>query len=73
MLDCMKPQKTRDVLKVLRAQGWQYLRDAKGSHEIWGNADGTEAEPVPTGHREISPGILAKLERKGLEIPREWK
>lgn len=69
----MKPQKTRDVLKALRDQGWRRIRDAKGSHEIWGNADGTVIVPVPTGHREISPGILAQLERKGLEIPKGWK
>lgn len=68
----MKPQKTRDVLAVLRAQGWRRLRDAKGSHEIWSNSDGTTKVPVPVGHREISPGVLQMLGRRGLEIPREW-
>lgn len=69
----MKQQKTTDVLKVLRSQGWSFVRDAKGSHEIWGNADGTKKTPVPTGHRYISPGVLKSLEKAGVTIPKEWK
>ena len=71
-IQCVKPQKTRDVLRELRSQGWRRLRDAKGSHEIWVNAGGTAKVPVPAGHREISPGVVQMLERKGLEIPKEW-
>ncbi|MCP3425592.1 type II toxin-antitoxin system HicA family toxin [Rothia sp. AR01] len=68
----MKPQKTKDVLKLLRSQGWGYLRDARGSHEIWGSADGAGKISVPTGHRIVTPGVLAQLARAGVEIPKEW-
>ena len=73
MPTCMKPQKTKDVLKLLRAQGWKCLRDAKGSHESWGSADGAGKAAVPTGHRYITQGVLAQLERAGLTIPKGWK
>ncbi|HBM5066876.1 type II toxin-antitoxin system HicA family toxin [Cutibacterium acnes] len=69
----MKPQKTKDVLKLLRSQGWGYLRDAKGSHEIWGRPNGAGRVSIPTGHRLMSAGVLAQLERAGVTIPKEWK
>lgn len=73
ILTLVKPQPTKRVLKALRAQGWHRLRDAKGSHEIWGNGQAGTKIVVPTGHRYISPGVLTQLERAGLSIPREWK
>jgi predicted RNA binding protein YcfA (HicA-like mRNA interferase family) len=69
----MEPQKTKDVLKLLRSQGWERLRDAKGSREIWGSADGSGKASAPTGHRYITQGVLAQLERAGLTIPKGWK
>ncbi|CAQ03186.1 type II toxin-antitoxin system HicA family toxin [Clavibacter sepedonicus] len=69
----MKPQKSRDVKKHLRAAGWVYIRDAKGSHEVWGTSDGSVTLPVPFGHKEITPGVLAQLEAKGVAMPEGWK
>ncbi|RLP06438.1 addiction module toxin, HicA family [Propionibacterium australiense] len=69
----MRPQRVKDVMRVLRAQGWRRLRDARGSHEIWVDAEGRAKVSVPTGHRYVSPGVLAQLERAGLSIPEEWR
>ncbi|QNE45457.1 type II toxin-antitoxin system HicA family toxin (plasmid) [Frigoribacterium sp. NBH87] len=69
----MKPQKTRDVVKFLRSIGWVYLRDAPGSHEIWGLPDESVKLSIPTGHKEVSPAILSKLEKRGVTVPKGWK
>ncbi|MES7251342.1 type II toxin-antitoxin system HicA family toxin [Cutibacterium acnes] len=69
----MKPQKTKDVLKLLRSQGWACLRNAKGSHEIWGRPGGAGRVSIPAGHQLTSVGVLAQLERAGVKIPKEWK
>lgn len=69
----MKPQKTKAVKKFLKSQGWVYLRDAKGSHEVWGNPDTGDSASVPMGHQEVSPGVLRQIERVLPNIPREWK
>ena len=61
----MKPQKTKAVKKFLKSQGWEFLRDGKGSHELWGNPQ--------TGHGEVSPGVLRQLEAVLPNVPREWK
>ena len=70
----MKAQKTRDVLKYLKGLGWVYLRDGKGSHELWGLPDESVKASIPAGHREVSAGVLAQIERNaGVEWPREWR
>lgn len=69
----MRAQKTRTVLKHLRRRGWIRLRDGSGSHEIWGLPDGSKRASIPTGHREVSAGVLRQIERAGALLPREWK
>ena len=69
----MKAQRTRDVIKHLRSIGWVYLRDGQGSHEIWGLPDGSIKATVPTGHTEVSAGVLRQIEKAGAVLPREWK
>ncbi|SFS10718.1 HicA toxin of toxin-antitoxin [Agrococcus baldri] len=73
MTTLMKPQKTKDVTKHLRSLGWVLLRDAKGSHEIWGLPDESVKHPIPAGHKEVSGGVLSQLKRKGVPIPRAWQ
>jgi predicted RNA binding protein YcfA (HicA-like mRNA interferase family) len=75
-LRCMpKPQKYRDVVKVLRANGWVLLRTGRGSHELWGPPDGSVHEVVsnhgPGG--EISAGVVGKLLRKLPTTPDNWR
>lgn len=69
----MKPQKTKDVVKHLRRQGWVRLRNGQGSHEIWGLPDGSVKAAIPVGHREVSPGLLKQIRDAGLELPNEWR
>lgn len=67
-----KPQKYRDVVKVLKSQGWVFLRQAKGSHELWGLPDESVKESVPH-HPEVSAGVIAQLIKKLPTTPNNWK
>lgn len=53
--------KQRDLVKLLRKNGWTYLRDG-GNHDIYTN--GTDVEPIPR-HKEIkettAKAIIKKL------------
>ncbi|WP_343320526.1 type II toxin-antitoxin system HicA family toxin (plasmid) [Arthrobacter sp. TMP15] len=66
----MKAQKKRDVLKVLKANGWQLVRST-GGHEMWEGPNG-QREPIPR-HNEISAGVLTKLAKKLDTFPSNWK
>ncbi|MFD4421044.1 type II toxin-antitoxin system HicA family toxin [Agromyces sp. NPDC058484] len=67
-----KPQKYRDVIKVVRANGWVFLRDAKGSHELWGLPDESAKESIPH-HGEVSAGIIGQLIKKLPNTPQSWR
>lgn len=53
--------KQRDLVKLLRKNGWTYLRDGD-NHDIYTN--GTDVEPIPR-HKEIkettAKAIIKKL------------
>lgn len=66
----MKAQKKKDVIKVLKKQGWQLVRTT-GGHEWWEGPHG-EGEAIPR-HTEISPGVMRKLAAKMDSIPDNWK
>lgn len=67
-----KPQKYRDVVKFLKSQGWVFLRQAKGSHEMWGLPDGSVKESIPK-HGEVTAGIVGQLMKKLPTYPSEWR
>lgn len=67
-----KPQKYRDVIKVVKANGWVFLRDGKGSHELWGLPDGAEKESIPR-HGEVSAGVVGQLMKKLPRTPQSWR
>ena len=67
----MKPQKYRDVVAVLRAQGWVLLRTAKSSHEVWGLPDGSARTVVPH-HRQVSAGVVRQIAAHLTQGPDEW-
>lgn len=69
----VKAQKTRDVRRFLESIGWVLLRDAKGSHEIWGLPDGSQRISMPFGHSEVSAHVLSQLRSRGVEVPEGWK
>lgn len=67
-----KPQKYCDVIKVVKANGWVFLRDAKGSHELWGLPDGLVKAVIPR-HGEVSAGVVGQLMKNLPETPQNWR
>jgi predicted RNA binding protein YcfA (HicA-like mRNA interferase family) len=67
-----KPQKHRDVIKVVKENGWVFLRDAKGSHEMWGLPDESQKESIPN-HGEVSAGVIGQLIKKLPKTPQGWR
>ncbi|MCI1749572.1 MAG: type II toxin-antitoxin system HicA family toxin [Acidipropionibacterium sp.] len=67
-----KPQKYRDVVRFLRAQGWVLLRQAKGSHEIWSDPATGAKLSLPV-HGEISAGIIKQIIREVPGTPTSWR
>jgi predicted RNA binding protein YcfA (HicA-like mRNA interferase family) len=52
-------RKTRDVLKDLRAAGFEPVR-SDGSHTWWKGPQGLGIA-VPDGHRVVSAGVVRKV------------
>jgi predicted RNA binding protein YcfA (HicA-like mRNA interferase family) len=69
----MKPQKTKVVKKFLKSQGWGRVRGGKGSHEIWGNPETGDSLSIPSGHGEVSPGVIRQIKALLPDVPKEWK
>lgn len=67
-----KPQRYRDVTKFLRSRGWVLLRQAKGSHEMWGPEDGTMGISIPA-HKEVSAGVIRQIIAEFPDAPQNWK
>jgi len=70
-----KPQKYRDVIQVVKANGWVLIRQGKGDHEIWGLAEATSPEDkhsIPH-HREVSAGVVGDLIKKLPNTPKNWR
>lgn len=66
-----KPQKYRDVIKFIKKQGWVFLRQGKGSHEIWGLPDESVWHSIP--HHEVGGFVLGDLMKKLPSAPENWK
>ncbi len=56
--------KVKDVIKALRADGWQEVRQ-ESSHRAF-KKDGVEKNVVVNGQEsdDISPGVLSKIRRE---------
>ncbi|MEO7373726.1 MAG: type II toxin-antitoxin system HicA family toxin [Terrimesophilobacter sp.] len=67
-----RPQKYRDVIKVVKSQGWVFLRGGKGSHELWGLPDESVKESIPH-HDEVSAGVVGQLIKKLPNSPKNWQ
>ena len=61
---------SREVIKVLKKAGFEFDRQAKGSHEIWYNPDTRRRTTIPNHPGvEIRKGTLkAILEQAGLSL-----
>ena len=45
------PTLYRDLTALLRAEGWRFLRTAKGDHEIWAHPDKAQRITIDRGVR----------------------
>lgn len=61
--------KASELIKLLKRNGFQFDRQAKGSHEIWINNDTGRTAVVPNhGSKEIPFGTINKiLKQAGLK------
>lgn len=62
--------KWSELKKKLRKAGYEFLRDAKGSHEYWHHPDKKGSEEVISSHnaKEVGTGLANKiLKRAGLK------
>jgi predicted RNA binding protein YcfA (HicA-like mRNA interferase family) len=56
--------KYKEVARKLRARGFRYDRQAKGSHEIWRNEVTGIKVTVPHHSREVAEGTLRAILRE---------
>ncbi|MEH3002123.1 MULTISPECIES: type II toxin-antitoxin system HicA family toxin [Bacillati] len=68
-----KPQKYRDVVKFLRSKGWALVRRGKGSHEVWGSADGSYTLILAPHGAEVSAGQVKQVIAAFPDAPRIWR
>ena len=64
--------KYRDIIKRLKQFGFEFDRQAAGSHEIWYNPASTRYTTIPNHPGDMPEGTLrAILKQSGIE-PREF-
>ena len=52
-----------EVTKILKSNGWEFVRVGKGSHMIWRSPVGVQ-RPIPFhGSKSISPGVINRLNK----------
>ncbi|MFK0571241.1 type II toxin-antitoxin system HicA family toxin [Endozoicomonas sp.] len=51
---------SRDLRKLVEARGCQFLRQGKGSHEIWINRQGKKMQ-IPHPKKKVGSGLLQKI------------
>lgn len=66
-----KPQKYREVVKFLRRHGWE-LKRQRGSHEIWGPADGSQIVALVQHKGQVSPGVVRQIQAVFPDAPENW-
>jgi len=55
--------KCSEFIKLAKKNGWRFLRQAKGSHEIW--TDGKKEVSVPNhGAKEMKKGLERSLRKE---------
>ena len=67
----VKPIKTRKVIRQLRGNGCALVRD-NGRHQVWMCPCGLHRAPMPASHREITAGVVRKIERMMQCLPEGW-
>ncbi len=51
----------RDVIKKLKKLDFEFLREAPGSHEIWGNLKTGKKFPVPKHNKDLKLGTVKNI------------
>ncbi len=65
-----KAMKWSELKRKLKSAGYEFLRDAKGSHEVWHHPEKPGSEIVIANHpsKEIGTGLAQKiLKQAGLK------
>ena len=59
----MKVYNTKEVIKVLKVNGYVVIRQNGGSHAIWFNAEKNDRFVLPTGHhaKEINRMLWQRI------------
>ena len=65
-----KPQKRLQIVKALRDNGCEPLRNV-GGHEIWGCPCGQHSAPLPN-HREVTAGVVRSISKQMACLPKGW-
>jgi len=59
----MNGMKCSELIKLAKQNGWWYLKQSKGSHEVWTN--GKIKETIPNhGSKELNKGTERKLRKR---------
>lgn len=53
--------KYRDIVRKLEAAGFEFFREAKGSHEIWFNSDKNRYTTIPRHRGDMPEGTLRNI------------
>ena len=57
--------KYRDVVRKLRKLGWEFDRQAAGSHEIWRHSESGRKVTIPNHPGDMPEGTLRAILRQG--------
>ncbi|MFQ5809253.1 MAG: type II toxin-antitoxin system HicA family toxin [Armatimonadota bacterium] len=65
----LRPLSARQVMRKLRRAGFQFDRQAKGSHEIWYNPETRRRTTIPNHPGDLPRGTLrAIISQTGLTV-----
>lgn len=64
--------KYRDVIRKLRAAGFEFDRNAKGSHEIWWNSKTRARTTVPNHPGDVPEGTMRAIIKQAGISPEEF-
>jgi predicted RNA binding protein YcfA (HicA-like mRNA interferase family) len=62
-----------DVIKKIKKVGFEYDRNAKGSHEIWYNPENKRRTTIPNHPTPIKKGTLREILRQIGFTPEEFQ
>ena len=55
--------KYRELAELMKAAGWDFERNGKGSHRVW--RKGNRIIPIPDhGSKEINPGLVKAIKKQ---------